>query len=64
MPLGSAAETAIPTTIGLSKTLVHSSGVKFCLFAMAASDDGEPRGGFAEEINSRATRACSTVSSA
>ena len=28
-PLGSAAETAIPATIMLSKTLVHSSGVKF-----------------------------------
>src|SRR4029079_17537714 len=36
-PLGSAAETAMPTTVGLSKTLVHSSGVKLCLFAMAAS---------------------------
>ena len=36
-PLGSAAETAIPANIVLSKILVHSSGLKFCLFAMATS---------------------------
>src|SRR5262249_17877868 len=36
-PLGSAADTAIPANITLSEILVHSSGVKFCLFAMAAS---------------------------
>jgi len=36
-PLGSAADTAIPANIMLSELLVHSSGVKFCLFAMAAS---------------------------
>ena len=34
-PLGSAVDTAIPTSMGLCKTLVHSSGVKLCLFAMA-----------------------------
>jgi hypothetical protein len=36
-PLGSAVETAILVTITLSKTLVHSTGVKFCLLAIAAS---------------------------
>ena len=36
-PLGSAAETVTPASIMLSKTLAHSSGVKFCLFAMATS---------------------------
>jgi hypothetical protein len=36
-PLGSAAETAMPANIILSNNLAHSSGVKFCLFTMAAS---------------------------
>src|SRR4029078_4327418 len=34
-PFGSAAETAMPTSATLSKTFVHSCGVKFSLFAMA-----------------------------
>src|SRR5512134_1188301 len=34
-PLGSAAVTAIPANIVLCKILLHSSGLKFCLFAMA-----------------------------
>src|SRR4029078_11818252 len=38
-PFGCAAETAMPTSTTLSKTLVHSSGVKFCLFAMTAPKD-------------------------
>ena len=33
-PLGSAAETAIPASIVLYRILVHSSGVKLCLFAI------------------------------
>ena len=37
-PLGSACETAIPANIVLSKTLVHSSGVKFCLLAIVVSN--------------------------
>jgi len=36
-PLGSAAVTAMLASIPLSNTLVHSTGVKFCLFAMSAS---------------------------
>lgn len=36
-PLGSAADTAIPTSIVLCSTFVHSSGVKFCLLAIADS---------------------------
>src|SRR5262245_23932233 len=36
-PLGSAAETAIPANIVLSRILVHSSGLKFCLFAIPTS---------------------------
>src|SRR3990170_2259185 len=36
-PLGSAADTTMPATIVPSKTLAHSSGVKFCLFAMVLS---------------------------
>src|SRR5262249_5059501 len=36
-PLGSAAETAIPASITLSRILVHSSDVKLCLFAMTTS---------------------------
>jgi len=36
-PLGSAAETAIPATVVLSKRVVHSSGRKFSLFAMAGT---------------------------
>ena len=36
-PLGSAAETAMPANIVLSRILVHSSGLKFCLFAMTTS---------------------------
>src|SRR5262245_1254778 len=36
-PLGSAAETAIPANIVLSKILVHSSGLKLCLFAIPTS---------------------------
>jgi hypothetical protein len=36
-PLGSAAETAMPASTMLSKTFVHSAGVKLCLLAMAAS---------------------------
>ena len=36
-PLGSAADTAIPVNIVLSRILVHSSGVKLCLFAMTTS---------------------------
>ena len=35
-PLGSAAVTAMLASIPLSNTLVHSTGVKFCLFAMSA----------------------------
>ena len=39
-PLGSAAETAMPANIVLSmKILVHSSGLKFCLFAMTRAVD-------------------------
>jgi hypothetical protein len=34
-PLGSAAVTAMPVTATLSRTLVHSSGVKLALFAIA-----------------------------
>ena len=38
-PLGSAAETAMPATMILSNTLVHSSGVKSFLLAMAVSNE-------------------------
>ena len=36
-PLGSAAETAMPASMVLSRILVYSSGLKFCLFAMTTS---------------------------
>ena len=36
-PLGSAAETAIPTISGLCSRVFHSSGVKFALGAMMLS---------------------------
>src|SRR4029079_9694830 len=36
-PFGSAAETAMPTSATLSKTFVHSCGVKFSLSVMAPS---------------------------
>src|SRR5215470_16899000 len=38
-PLGSAADTATPATMMLSSTLVHSSGVKSFLLAMAISSE-------------------------
>src|SRR6478752_9996841 len=40
-PLGSAAETAMPATMMLSNTLVHSSGVKSFLLAIAVSSESE-----------------------
>src|SRR6476659_6932048 len=39
-PLGSTAETAMPAAMMLSNTLVHSSGVKSFLLAMAVSNEG------------------------
>src|SRR5215470_5809174 len=38
-PLGSAADTAMPATMMLSNTLVHSSGVKSFLLAIAVSNE-------------------------
>src|SRR5215831_14364663 len=38
-PLGSAADTAMPAAMMLSNTLVHSSGVKSFLLAMAVSNE-------------------------
>src|SRR5271165_3969875 len=38
-PLGSAADTAIPTSRGLCSRDFHSSGVKFAFVAMALSSD-------------------------
>ena len=53
-PLGSAAVTAMPDSTTLCTILLHSSGVKLCLFAMASSlrgwGVGQPRGHHRDEL--------------
>jgi hypothetical protein len=63
MPLGSAAETAMAVTIGLSKTLVHSSDVKFRLLAIGILSwpSMKERSVVAREIRTMASSACLTV---
>ena len=47
-PMGSAIDTAIPTSMGLCKILFHSSGVKSCLFAMSPPREPCPKSGAGE----------------